>query len=73
MNIRRTFLPHDCRDGRQDVPIRDFDQETYQNKLQDFFQKLDLLEDGHTSERVANVVLDFLAGCDNGKNNKKRI
>lgn len=40
--------------------IRIFDKDTYEKKLKTFFNRIDLLEDGHASERVANLILEFL-------------
>lgn len=36
--------------------IRTFDEQQYQNRLEDFFRQVDLLEDGHASERVADFI-----------------
>ena len=36
--------------------IRSFDEEAYRKRLEDFFAKIELLEDGHASERVADFV-----------------
>ncbi|MCR4881994.1 MAG: CDP-glycerol glycerophosphotransferase family protein [Clostridiales bacterium] len=36
--------------------IRQFDEQHYLNNLEQYFKKIDLLEDGHASERVADYI-----------------
>ncbi len=40
--------------------IHSFDEKAYKESLQAFFNRIDLLEDGHASARVANLILEFL-------------
>ena len=40
--------------------IKSFDWPAYRDRLSQFLQKIDLLEDGHASERVADLILKFL-------------
>lgn len=40
--------------------IKTFDLEAYHDCLRDFFKKISLVEDGHASERVADVILGFI-------------
>lgn len=40
--------------------IKTFDLEAYHDRLRDFFKKISLVEDGHASERVADVILGFI-------------
>lgn len=42
--------------------ILNFDNNAYLNKLNDFFKKLNCIEDGHSSERVVNLIKRVIEG-----------
>ena len=41
--------------------ILNFDENNYKSKVQNFFDKYDIREDGHASERAAKFILDLLS------------
>lgn len=42
--------------------ILSFDVENYEHKIDEFFDNVGLIEDGHASERVADIIDDFVVG-----------
>ena len=36
--------------------MQEFDEQGYQSRIEEFFQSVELLEDGHASERVADII-----------------
>ena len=59
----REDLPFDIAEDNETLfeNVRNFDEQRYTQAVDDFMTKHEVIEDGHASERVADVIEDFMA------------